>query len=398
MKNLLTTLLVFSCVFIAAAQSGGFVKDNGVNSALHKANTGKIIFTSRAVKPDDLKEADFIKRADLTNKSSLFLTAFMDKSLTNYLHELAPDLTADELYKAGNFQFSFYVDNQLIYKENIHYGAGLPAHKSNETVLSRPFLSYPNRVGWWSEYMWERFKSNGGNKALTEGKHLFKLEIRPYVNLKEVKVGNLIASGEIELNVKFPEINIAAIQLNEIKPYPGFEVSSETYDSDRIKLLKGNVDEAVFKSITSVVVIKNGKLLIEEYFNGADRNSLHDPRSVGKSFASTMTGIAIHEKYLKNEEVKLKDIYDLKKFQNYSVLKDNTTIKDLLTMSSVFDGNDSRDDSPGNEENMYPTADWVKFALDLPADTALVKKPWHYFTAGVVVLGDIIHKKSAGRT
>jgi CubicO group peptidase (beta-lactamase class C family) len=396
MKNLLLTLVIFFYVWPSAAQQADFVKDDGINSPLHKANTGKIIFTSKAVTLEKLKETDFITQSDLTNKSSLFISVFMDKSLTNYMHQLAPELSKEELYKAGNYQFSFYVDNQLIYRENIHYGAGLPAHKDNQTVLIRPFLSYPNRVGWWSEYMWERFKNNGGNKALTEGKHVFKLEIRPYVNLKEIKVGDLIASGEIELNVKLPKIDISKIQLNQVKSYPGFEISKEHYDADKIKLMWGNVDEAVFKSITSVVVIKNGKLLIEEYFNGADRNSRHDPRSVGKSFASTMAGIAIHEKYLKSEDVPLKAIYDLKKFQNYSVLKDNTTVRDLLTMSSVFDGNDDHSDSPGNEENMYPTADWVKFTLDLPADTALAKKPWHYFTAGVVLLGDIIHQKVPG--
>jgi len=396
MKNFLSMLLVLLCVLPVAAQSTDFVKDNGISSPLHRANLGKIAFTSKAITLENLKESDFITQSDLTNKSSLFISVFMEKSLTNYMHPLAPELSREELYKAGNFQFSFFVDNQLIYKENINYGAGLPDHKDHQTVLIRPFLSYPNRVGWWSEYMWERFKNNGGNKALTEGKHIFRLEIRPYVNLKEVKTGDLIASGEIELNVRFPKVDISKVRLNEVKPYPGFEVSKEHYDTDKIKLLKGNVDEAVFRSITSVVVIKNGKLLIEEYFNGADRNSRHDPRSVGKSFASTMAGIAIHEKYLRSEDVPLKAIYDLKKFQNYSVLKENTTVRDLLTMSSVFDGNDDQSDSPGNEENMYPTADWVKFTLDLPADSALAKKPWHYFTAGVVLLGDIIHRKVPG--
>ncbi len=45
---------------------------------------------------------------------------------------------------------------------------------------------------------------------------------------------------------------------------------------------------------------------------------------------------------------------------------------------------------------MYPTANWVKFTLDLPVDS--IRKPgeWHYFTAGVVLLGDIIDKNVPG--
>jgi CubicO group peptidase (beta-lactamase class C family) len=42
---------------------------------------------------------------------------------------------------------------------------------------------------------------------------------------------------------------------------------------------------------------------------------------------------------------------------------------------------------------MYPTNDWIKFALDLPMDNKKeVGKTWNYFTTGVVVLGDIINK------
>ena len=193
--------------------------------------------------------------------------------------------------------------------------------------------------------------------ALTEGPHLLRMEIRPYLQLdSDLKVGDLIATGELKLNVmRKPVIDIEKIQLNEVKPYNGFEVSTEKYDQDLIKMLKGNVDEGVFKNISSFVVIKNGKILIEEYFNGETRNTLHNPRSVGKTYASAVAGIAENEGYLKNEDQTLKEFYDIKSYENYSVSKEKITIKDLLTMSSPFDGNDDDGNSPGNEENMYPT-------------------------------------------
>jgi CubicO group peptidase (beta-lactamase class C family) len=77
-------------------------------------------------------------------------------------------------------------------------------------------------------------------------------------------------------------------------------------------------------------------------------------------------------------------------------MKEDISIKDLLTMSSVFDGNDDDYGSPGNEENMYPTSDWVKFTLDLPLNLNRPKDEWHYFTAGVVLLGDILNKSVPG--
>jgi CubicO group peptidase (beta-lactamase class C family) len=114
---------------------------------------------------------------------------------------------------------------------------------------------------------------------------------------------------------------------------------------------------------------------------------------VGKSIASTLLGIAIEEKFIKNENVLLKDFYDLKSYTNYSKKKEAVTLKSLLTMSSGFLGDDSDYSSPGNEENMYPTKNWVKFSLDLPMQKdKIIGKDFSYFTAGIVVLGDVIHK------
>jgi CubicO group peptidase (beta-lactamase class C family) len=65
-------------------------------------------------------------------------------------------------------------------------------------------------------------------------------------------------------------------------------------------------------------------------------------------------------------------------------------------MSSAFDGDDNDGDSPGNEENMYPTDDWVKFTLDLPLSRTRPREQWHYFTAGAMLLGDILNKTVPG--
>jgi len=173
----------------------------------------------------------------------------------------------------------------------------------------------------------------------------------------------------------------------------GWTISDDAYDKERIRQLNQRIAENLYKDVTSIVVIKDGRLLIEEYFNGATRDALHDTRSVGKSFASAVMGIAINDGYIKSENQTLKDFYDLTKFANHSPKKEGVTIKSLLTMSSGFNADDDDEKSPGNEENMYPTSDWVKFALDLPMDDKKeVGRTWNYFTAGVVVLGDIINK------
>jgi CubicO group peptidase (beta-lactamase class C family) len=393
---------IFLILFLISASLSGqtidIAKTAGITSEIHKANIGKIIFTSIPVQLSGLKEVDFMKDYVLSNKSDLFITVFMNNSATNYMHQLAPDLSDEELNKQGDYQFNLLVDNKLVYSSNLLPGAPYKRIQDTATIFTKPLINNHSTDNVWSQSFWNRFMNNGGDSALTEGKHLLKMEIRVYVQSgSEIKVGDLIASGSLNINVnRIPVIDLTKISLTPLKPYDGFKVSTENYNKNLIKKLRGYIDEGVFKNISSVVVVKNGKLLIEEYFNEETRDSLHDPRSAGKSISSTITGIAESEGYLKNEEQSLKEFYNLLSYGNYSVQKENISIRDLLTMSSIFDGNDNDYDSPGNEENMYPTPDWVKFTLDLPINLTRPKDEWHYFTAGVVLLGDILNKTVPG--
>lgn len=368
------------------------VKSEGITGPLHQSNVGRVTFMSKLIPLESYKETDFLKTFDLKETGDLNIRVFMGNSLTNYLHRLAPELTADELIKFGNYQFSFFVDNVLIYRENLNVGAGLPESKHKRTVLRVPFMSTTDEDSW-GRFMWARFRINGGEEALTAGTHLLKIEIRPYLKKTDLKVGELIAEGQLQLTVIKPIVDEKQIAIQPIKPGSGWEISKDAYDREKIRQLNRKIGENSYKDITSVVVIKDGKLLIEEYFNGASRDTLNDTRSVGKSFASAIMGMAINDGYIKSEDQTLKDFYDLSKFANHSTKKESVTVKSLLTMSSGFDADDNDEKSPGNEENMYPTSDWVKFALDLPMDEKKeIGKNWSYFTAGVVVLGDIINK------
>jgi CubicO group peptidase (beta-lactamase class C family) len=398
MKSISLFFFASTCLWNSlTAQVPDIVKTEGIKTAIQKSNIGHIFFTHRSIPVSAVTEKDLLKSYTLTNNSDLFFMAFFDNSVTNYMHRLSPGLSADSLVKIGNYQFALFIDNKLIYKSNLLPGAPYAKIQDTATTINRPFVNNKGGYGSWSESFWNRFLLNGGDSVLKDGSHMLRMEIRPYIKAGRIIEGELIAAGELSLQVRRNvAIDVSKIVLNKVTPYNDFAVSTDPFNENKIKELKASIDEGIFKKINSVVVIKNGKLLIEEYFNGESRNSLHDPRSVGKSFASTMAGIAIQEKYLRSEDQKLKEFYNLNSFKNYSLPKENAALKDLLTMSSVFDGNDEDGSSPGNEENMYPTDDWVRFTLDLPARPDTVKKEWHYFTAGVMLLGDILNKSVPG--
>ncbi len=165
----------------------------------------------------------------------------------------------------------------------------------------------------------------------------------------------------------------------------------------RIDALDRAIRDGSFRDINSIIVLSDGELLVERYYNGASRDQRHNPRSVGKTFAATVLGIAIDEGYIDGVHQPLSDFYDLEDYDNYSEKKAAVTLEQLLTMTSGFEGFDFERDSIGNEENMYPQDDWVRWALNLPM--AANREPgdaWRYFTAGAVILGDILHNAVPG--
>lgn len=382
-------LLMSATIF---AQTTDFVKSDSITYPIHKENIGRIAFMKKNIAIENFKQADFLTAFELKEKTDLNVRVFLGNSLTNYLHKLSPQLSAEDLAKNGNYQFTFLVDNKKIYVENLNTGAGSLESKNQRTVFRVPLLSTENEDSW-GRFLWNRFIANGGQEAFSTGEHLLKIEIRPYVKLNEVLTGAIIAEGQLKIMVPEIKVDEKLVKVQPIKPLKDWEISTDKIDISKIEELNRKIAMHIFKDITSIVVIKNNKLLLEEYFNGATRKLLHDTRSVGKSFASTLLGIAVKDNYIKNESQTLSEFYNLKNFQNYSPEKDNVTLKSLLTMSSPFDGSDINSESAGNEENMYPTNNWVAFALNLPIDkTKAAENRWDYFTAGVVVLGDIVHK------
>ncbi|WP_316804762.1 serine hydrolase [Pedobacter nototheniae] len=337
-----------------------------------------------------------ISNYNIGSNKDLYLLLNTEKSLVEELAELAPSIKGDSAIKLGNFQFSFLLNDKLVYKEDLHPGAIL----SQDKVIRKPLpvvLISSSRSGLWSLNMWDRFMIYAGINLLgTEPKKL-TIQIRTYIDASQRIYSPVLLTANINITRIIPPIDPQMIKTQQILPGSGWPLFTGKYDRELIKQLNTKIVDQSYKKINSIVVIKKGKLFLEEYFNGESRSTLHDPRSVSKSFTGTLIGMAINDGYLKSEEQKLSEFYDLKQFKNPSVKKENVRLADLLTMSSAFDGNDDLGESPGNEENMYPTTDYVKFALDLNmAEDKQNGKQWSYFTVGTMLLGDIMDKVIPG--
>lgn len=178
----LTYLLTyFTLLFsnLCFGQVKNIVEPELIKTELHQSNIGKIFFTEQRLSYESITEGSFLKTYKLTNKSNLFFVAYFNNSLTNYKHQILPEYSDDTLFKIGNYQFSIYIDSKLIYQSNLLPGAPQSKNQDIDTYLNRPFIDNINGQGTWSESFWNRFMRNGGDKTLTDGNHLLKMEIRP---------------------------------------------------------------------------------------------------------------------------------------------------------------------------------------------------------------------------
>ena len=167
--------------------------------------------------------------------------------------------------------------------------------------------------------------------------------------------------------------------------------------------LETRITDPAWKGITSVVVADRGKLVFERYFNEGARDVLNDMRSATKTLTALLAGAAIDRSLIVNVQAKAYPYFrNLQPLHNADPRKDTFTLEDLLTMSSLWECNDDNPFSTGNEERMYVSENWLRFALELPIKgfAPWMTKPadspygrsFSYCTAGSFVAGALVER------
>lgn len=243
------------------------------------------------------------------------------------------------------------------------------------------------------------------------GKDLFenrqKDKIRFFRNKSNVIAGYTIYNDTLNLiskNVFFPnEIWYPRPLTTEDFKYK-YEMPKELKDG----LVTGNIEKSglvtgllaemvrkivdrTYPDVHSVLIIKDGKLVFEEYFYEYTKDTLQELRSATKSFVSALTGIAIDKGLIKNVNEKVLSYFPEYTLENFSDLKSQITVENLLTNQSGLDCDITKEKAEGNETKMHNSDDWVKFTLDLPMiDTPGGKGM--YCSGNTIILGKIVEK------
>jgi CubicO group peptidase (beta-lactamase class C family) len=188
-------------------------------------------------------------------------------------------------------------------------------------------------------------------------------------------------------------------------------VSSENIDADRLKELFDRILNETYKNIHSVLLVKNDKLVVEEYFQrwygdadsrdlirGLDRVTPHALHSVTKSVTSLLIGIAIDQQLIRGVDERIAAF-----FPEYADLfadraKDNLRLHHFLAMTALawdewtYPYPDARNDHVILDRSKDP----IRYALERPVVGAPGTQ-FVYNSGMAITLGEIISKVSGMR-
>jgi CubicO group peptidase (beta-lactamase class C family) len=168
-------------------------------------------------------------------------------------------------------------------------------------------------------------------------------------------------------------------------------INKTLLDTALLREMMQKIISGTYPNVHSVLIIKDGKLVFEQYFYQYTKDSMQELRSATKSIFSALTGIAIHKGIIKSKDETVLSYFPEYTLNNMTDEKKRITVEDLLTQQTGLDCDISNSKSAGNETVMDYSDDWVKFTLDLPMiDTP--GRNGRYCSGNPVTLGRIIEK------
>ncbi len=154
--------------------------------------------------------------------------------------------------------------------------------------------------------------------------------------------------------------------IETVKMNTSWETSTPEEQGMDSRILNGlkNHIEKTYPDMYSMVIIRNGFLVEEEYFEYS-ATTKRNIFSCTKSITSVLIGIAIQEGYIDGINESVLDFFPNYSFTNVDDRKRNMTLYHLLTMTSGLEWDESNYDYNNNPLYlMWESADWIQYVLD----------------------------------
>ncbi len=119
-----------------------------------------------------------------------------------------------------------------------------------------------------------------------------------------------------------------------------------------------------YPQVRSLLLIRHGYVVYEQYWQGFTASDGHNSFSVTKSFVSALVGIALRERHLESLDQTVEELLDDHLPPNADPRVRAATVEQLLTMTAGLAGDDS---STGGDDTIWDrtenSRDWTRYTL-----------------------------------
>ncbi len=131
---------------------------------------------------------------------------------------------------------------------------------------------------------------------------------------------------------------------------------------DTVQLDRTYREALKLDNITSLLVLKNGYLIAEGYYNNLTAGDARRTASVTKSITSALAGIAIRDKLIESTDQKLMDFFPEIDWKSIDPRKSEITVEQMLQMRTGYPW----EEFDGYMETLVYSSDWIPFLEEFP--------------------------------
>jgi len=138
------------------------------------------------------------------------------------------------------------------------------------------------------------------------------------------------------------------------------DASGQGFNEKELQVAFNEADQLGF--VDCLLIVKNGYIVAEEYYNGFNESRMHNVKSVSKSFLSALTGIALREGFLDNLDQKMIDFFPEYNGPDLDPRKRDITLQHLLTMRMGLQ------EESYNFSQIFYTSNWIESIINWPLE------------------------------
>jgi CubicO group peptidase (beta-lactamase class C family) len=191
-----------------------------------------------------------------------------------------------------------------------------------------------------------------------------------------------------------PQASIPVVPEVDYWPTDGWQTSTpeqQGMDSEQLAQMFDTIQKQKI-NLHSLLIIRNGYMVTEAYFDPYNAHIRHHGASLTKSVIGALVGIAIDQGKIQGVDQKVLEFFSDGAVTNLDARKQSMTLEHLLSLSSGLDLPDFT-----AKPQMEQSTDWVQFSLGLP----MASQPGTRFGYGnepVHLLSAILQKTTGKET